>query len=249
MKIDRPKENWTKYPNCILDNIHIYSPSAFKVISLMVRKNIGYEKPNKNFSLSYISLKTKMGKPTSSKAVQELLKLGSIMEVGTGARGVKLYDIVWKAPLVKNFNQLKILTSTSKDFIPELVKKFNPLLENKVKENKVKENKQKNYEKKCTSIIEYWNTKKIQKHSLDLALSNFKRKKIEISVNLVSIDEWKRTIDAYNEIVNDDKYWYRYKTQLWTFIERGHYHNFLMTEDHNPYDKYLKTENKVKIYK
>ena len=45
MKIDKPLENWTKFPNCILDNIDKFKPAELKIIALMVRKNLGYDKP------------------------------------------------------------------------------------------------------------------------------------------------------------------------------------------------------------
>jgi len=55
-----PNNSWTKFPNSILDNLDKFTPSEFKVLGLMVRKNLGYQTPNKKFSKRYTSKKLKM---------------------------------------------------------------------------------------------------------------------------------------------------------------------------------------------
>lgn len=152
MSINRPVEitNWTKFPNCILDNIDKYTPTEFKILAFMVRKNIGYQNPNKQFSIAYLVEKTGMSKPTVINSIAKLIEKGSIVEIKKGQRGAKKYEINWIEPLVKNFNQSKNLTSTSQNFLPVLVKNFYPIKETS-KENNTKEN---NSDKKDLSRYE-----------------------------------------------------------------------------------------------
>jgi len=130
MTIDKPIENWTKFPNCILDNLEKYTPQEFKVLGHMVRKNIGFNRPNKQFSVSYLSVKTGMSKPTVMKAVDGLLQKESIAIVNSGSRGQRYFDIMWQDPLVKEIDRSKILTSTGKNSLPDPVKEIDRLLDN-----------------------------------------------------------------------------------------------------------------------
>lgn len=104
MKPEKPTENWTKYPNNILDNIDKFDGNEFKVLSLMIRKNIGYENPNREFSANYIVMKIKISKPTVIKCLNNLKERGTIKIIGVGKRGVFKYQVCWDKPLVKNFN-------------------------------------------------------------------------------------------------------------------------------------------------
>jgi hypothetical protein len=99
MKPDKPTENWTKYPNNILDNMSIFSPYEFKAISLMIRKNIGYEDPNYEFSASYISQKCPMSIAQAKRSLRGLRQKDVIKIVGKGKRGVLKYTINWNTDL------------------------------------------------------------------------------------------------------------------------------------------------------
>ena len=138
MKPNRPAENWTRYPNNILDNIKLFTPAEFKVLSLMVRKNLGFDSPNMKFSITYIVKLTGMTKPTVMKALEGLSGKGSIEVVGQGDNGIRLFDVSWSTP-VKKFDRSNNLTTSGKEILPPVVKKFDPILENRVLENKVKE--------------------------------------------------------------------------------------------------------------
>jgi len=140
LPIEKPVQNWTKFPNIILDNIEKFTSAEFKILGLMVRKNIGYDKPNKRFSISYISSKTGLSDPTVIKAINGLLSKKSIKIIGSGQRSVRLFDINWIDPQttttketlpVKKFNRSKNFSGTTKETLPEPVKKLYPLQENK----------------------------------------------------------------------------------------------------------------------
>jgi hypothetical protein len=102
--IEKPIENWTKFPNCILDHLDQFTPMEFKVLGLMVRKNLGFDNPNKAFSIQYLCDKLNISqRKTVRKAVRGLLDKGSIVETGKGKRGVRMFEINWIAPTgVKN---------------------------------------------------------------------------------------------------------------------------------------------------
>ena len=101
MAINKPLENWTKFPNCILDNIDKYTANEFKILAFMVRKNEGYQDPNKMFSMRYIASKTKMSKTTVNKCLITLEQKKSIKIIKRGSRGIKYYDINWSKPILK----------------------------------------------------------------------------------------------------------------------------------------------------
>jgi len=166
VKITKPVENWTKFPNCILDNIEKYSGNELKILALMVRKNIGFSNPNKMFSLTYISDKTGISRPTVITSITSLLEKKSIIEIETGKNKAKRYDINWTEPVVKEFNQLNNLTSTSKEILPPLVKNFNTVLETtskKIKKETINKKKKKkrlkfDYENKISFYDFVWIT-------------------------------------------------------------------------------------------
>lgn len=131
-----PTEGWTKFPNCILDNLDKFTPMECKILMLMVRKNYGYQQPNMKFSLTYICQKIRSSKPTVIKAINGLLKKESIRISETGKKGVRYFDINWAAPVdtgkkilpVKKIDRSKNFTDTGKEtlppsFIKETIKK------------------------------------------------------------------------------------------------------------------------------
>ena len=96
--VERPTENWTKFPNCILDNLDKFTPMECKILMLMVRENYGYQQPNMKFSLTYLCEQTGNSKPTVIKAVDGLLEKESIKVVHVGEKGVRFFDINWVSP-------------------------------------------------------------------------------------------------------------------------------------------------------
>jgi hypothetical protein len=129
--VDKPTENWTKFPNCILDNLEHYTPQELKVLAFMVRKNIGYKEPNKRFSVRYIRSKVGMSKPTVINALNGLLEKGSIIVIETADKGIRLFDINWVEPEVKDFDRSKSLTGSGQKSLPEQVKKIDQVLDTK----------------------------------------------------------------------------------------------------------------------
>jgi len=95
---DKSIRNWTKFPNCILDNLEKFTPTEFMVLALMVRKNIGYNDPSQMFSVRYISKKLGMDTKTVTKVITALLEKESIRVTKIGTRGVRYFDINWIEP-------------------------------------------------------------------------------------------------------------------------------------------------------
>ncbi|MCK5077858.1 MAG: conserved phage C-terminal domain-containing protein [Calditrichia bacterium] len=191
MKIYKPVENWTKYPNCILDNLDKFKSNEIKIISLMVRKNHGFDNPNCKFSVRYISKKTNLSRPTVMKAIDNLIKMESIKVVGTAERGLRLFNIKWEKPLVKNIDRSNSFTSTGKISLPDPVKNIDQVKE---QQSKIKHNK-KNNTLFYNSIIDYFNIttgKKIKYSSTnyDLIKAVFKKG--------ITEEEFKRVISYKN---------------------------------------------------
>ena len=108
IKIPTPSENWTKYPNFILDNIEHFTGNEFKILSLMVRKILGFSSPNLKFSKSYIAIKTGITKKTVIKSIDNLKDMGLIHEVKKDKTGTICYDLSWQEPTFKINRSVKI---------------------------------------------------------------------------------------------------------------------------------------------
>ncbi len=109
MKVNKPTENWTKFPNCILDNLEEFNPYEFKILGLMVRKTLGYSDPNCQFSIRYLVQKLGISKSKVIESLKSLEESETIIVIGTGKRGIKLYNVNWS------------VTKTSPPQRPELV--------------------------------------------------------------------------------------------------------------------------------
>jgi len=100
--IEQPKENWTRFPNCILDNLDRYNGNELKVLAFMVRKTMGWHgsEPNYMFAAEYVAKRLDMSEKTARTAIDGLEKSGSIKNVGReGKAGVKLYVVNWTRPV------------------------------------------------------------------------------------------------------------------------------------------------------
>lgn len=123
--IDKPTENWTKFPNCILDNLDKYEPMELKILAFMIRKNFGYTNPNKKFAMTYLMQKLNIkSKPTVVKSIRGLINKGSIKVTGQSGQ-VYQYDVNWVD---------KPICDCGLKNKPLAVQKLNPLKENRVKE-------------------------------------------------------------------------------------------------------------------
>jgi DNA-binding MarR family transcriptional regulator len=95
---EKPKENWTKFPNPYLDNIDAFTPSEFTIIGVMVRKNLGFQRTDYEFSLTYLCRKSGLTRKTATKATNGLKEKGFIEELKNGDRRVRRFKLVWKKP-------------------------------------------------------------------------------------------------------------------------------------------------------
>jgi len=155
LKIETPTENWTRFPNCILDNLSKFSGSEFLILGWMVRQNLGFrDNPNYSFSLSYIQLNTGLDRKTVVKALDGLMEKKSIIQKkDKGVNGSNQFQINWTEPKsVEKLHQWKnstsgenplISTQTSGKNPPLLVENFHPLKETIKRNNKEKETRDK----------------------------------------------------------------------------------------------------------
>jgi hypothetical protein len=77
-----------------------FDPYEFKVLALMIRKNLGYQNPHKKFSLRYIQKLTSMSRPTIISALIGLEDKGSIEKISKGAE-IGRWEIKWSKPLIQ----------------------------------------------------------------------------------------------------------------------------------------------------
>ena len=99
--IDKPTENWTRFPNCILDNLDRYKPNELKVLAFMIRKTLGFrDKANRMFAAEYVAKRLDMSEKTARTAIDGLEESGTIRNIGVSGRmGIKLYEVVWRRPV------------------------------------------------------------------------------------------------------------------------------------------------------
>ena len=98
LQIERPTENWTKTPNILLDNMKHFSATEFFILMFMVRKNLGYQAPNKKFSIRYLAACLNLGKSTIARALSSLLKKNVLKIISGGEHVIRQFEINWKDP-------------------------------------------------------------------------------------------------------------------------------------------------------
>lgn len=124
-------QNTTQVSNFILDNLHLFNEGQLKIAMLITRKTIGWHKETDFIRGSQLIKLTGLSKPTVSKAVNDLIQLevlvradnegNEIKDMPQGYRGELNYSLnknLTAEQLVKNFNQLNILTRTGKKSLP-----------------------------------------------------------------------------------------------------------------------------------
>lgn len=121
--LDKPSENWTRFPNCILDNLHMMKPNSLKVLAFMIRKTLGWrDKANKKFAAEYVAARLGMSEKTARTAIDDLEAIGLIVNIGREYKGVKLYEVKWRSP-VKITDQLSPvkITGSARQKLPTVL--------------------------------------------------------------------------------------------------------------------------------
>lgn len=70
------------------------------------------------------------------------------------------------------------------------------------------------------AVTRYWNGKGIYVHAMDVAIRKIGKKHRDL-IKLHGVDKVYEAIDLYAEVLQDDKYFFKYKWPLWEFITRG----------------------------
>jgi phage replication O-like protein O len=128
--------NYTQTPNDLFDSImKRLSESELKVAMAIVRKTFGYHKKYDAVSLSQLEEMTGLSRSACSVGVSSLIAMGLVKIVGTGKRGVSIYE------LVVNSYQSEIATSQTADYTEIATSTGSNLLPTKEKVKKEKKNK------------------------------------------------------------------------------------------------------------
>lgn len=137
------KPNYTQVPNVLLDVLMAdMTESELKIVLVAVRKIMGYHKDRDAISFSQFEEMSGLSRPAVQDGLNHALEHGWIIKADTGVRNVGIYTLAIRedASLVKNSNQLKNATSSSKKSLPMTGKKSLPTKErgNKTKEKSPK---------------------------------------------------------------------------------------------------------------
>lgn len=204
VSIDQPTENWTKFPNNILDNLHEFTPVATQIICLIIRKNIGYQNPNKQFSSGYVAKKLNMSRTTAKRGIHELTDKGAIYKTGVGIRGVNQYQINWTR---SEFDQVNNCPSTRSKNGHDHGQKLTTVKENKVQDNiKIKQ---------VIEVLDHFNKESGMNQSLNKSLernivatvNKYSVDKLKSAITQMCLDRWTIERNAYslNRLVKPDK--------------------------------------------
>lgn len=113
------QERFTVFENIVIDYIMPFvSPSAWKILSFIVRKTTGWQKDRDELSISQIEYGTKLSRPTITKGINELEDLYMI-------KVIRPDNGITPNTLILNTDYEIILTANDKETKVELVKKFN----------------------------------------------------------------------------------------------------------------------------
>lgn len=117
-----------------------------------------------------------------------------------------------KVRFVKNLKQLDLSSEFSSTQVQNsAVPKFVHINDNKINDNKLNNI--------YIPVFNYWNSKKIIVHK---CLTEQMKRAITRKVNEgYTLEDIKKTIDNYNLILKDDKYFFKYKWPLQDFLYRG----------------------------
>jgi phage replication O-like protein O len=118
---DSAPDSYTKIPNALLDHIADLSEAELRIMLVIARKTIGWQKECDLISLTQFEQLTGLSRPSVNATLKLLIERGAVEQTGTGKRGVKCYRLSER--LVNSVNQLS--RATSKLSEPVLVNSVN----------------------------------------------------------------------------------------------------------------------------
>ncbi len=143
-----PPPNYTQIPNAIFElmadkDAHL-TEAELRVVLAIARKTFGWHKKRDKLSLTQLEKLTAMSRPSVKAGIDAAIARGLVRRTPDrdDKRGGFYYELMVEEPneptskkseLVKNLNQLKDLTETSKEPLPELVKNLNTQKKDKEK--------------------------------------------------------------------------------------------------------------------
>lgn len=124
--IPAPQENWTKFPNAILDNLPQYTGNELKILAWMIRQNLGHQKANYRFSIAYLMKNTGLSRQTVVSSLKNLRESGAIIEVEANQKTGNEYRVNWG---VQKLDRSKNQTAGGLKNRPPVVQKLDRLKE------------------------------------------------------------------------------------------------------------------------
>lgn len=84
---------FTPYPDHLMDAHSALTGSQQKVLDFVVRKNLGWAKPNKRFSVRHIARGAGIGKTAAADARKWLVEHGYLHKTGVGPQGEWILEV------------------------------------------------------------------------------------------------------------------------------------------------------------
>lgn len=95
MPLDKPHENWTRFPNNILDNLESFSPPEVKLLCWIVRQNLGWgDQGNTRFSISYLQKNTGLSNRCVIDSIASLIEKGALERLESPGQ-TSHFSVVW----------------------------------------------------------------------------------------------------------------------------------------------------------
>lgn len=207
-------EQYTQIPNYIIDEwMSNMKSSSFKVLMVICRKTLGWQKESDYISQSQIMEITGLSKNAVIRALAEL-------------KDKELINVIERQGITTNYTLN--LTSSKTEPVPKenhTSSKTEP--EPVPKRNTQKKNKETIQNKYYTNgikelIDKYWNNSEIfPTHSESSLKRNIKKKHFDI-IYEYGIESIQYAIQNYYVVLfNKGLYWFNYKWTFWDFISRG----------------------------
>lgn len=136
--------NYTQTPNDLFDNfMRDMKESELKVVLCAIRKILGYHKEYDPISFTQFEEMTGLSREGVATGIAAAIERGILEEVGTGARGVKIYGLVInpdQSEITTSQNSRPVLVRNSDQSTPSTSQNFRHTKESDSKEKNQKKN-------------------------------------------------------------------------------------------------------------
>ena len=239
------KENgYTPVANEIMDAIIRNSLTAtqLKIVLVCWRYTYGFSRKETELSENFISRATGISKRYVSQELKTLIDTNVINVIKNPT-----YTVPRIVSFNKNYEQWRSrttvpqLNNNSTDEFRQgttVEPEFNTTVEPEFHQDK--QNIKQTLKQNIYSVFVHWNSKNIIAHK---KLTDKIKRKISGSLEAYSVDDLKKAINNYNDVLKSDEYYWSYKWTLEDFIQRG-LEKFLSDACFDNYKKQVKPPQK-----